>query len=176
MAQATKSDQLDFFASWSVPEYQHYHRSKQWYLGAAIAAAVLLFFSFFSVRLFPPFFFYEPKYLFIIVIVLVALVIIMTDGREPDYVGFGITDDGIVIGRRFFDYDEIRNFSIIYKPQQGVRRLYFEFHSPLKPRLSIPLTDVNPLKIRDFLLNYLEEDLTRETEPLSEQFSRRFKI
>lgn len=175
-AQPTTAAPLEAVFSWTVPEHDHYHRSKQWYIWAGVAVVGLFLFSSLSISLYPFSLSFAPNFLFIVIIILTATVVVLTDGNEPARLGFAITDEGIVIGDRFIDFDELKNFSIVYKPRQGVKRLYFEFHSFLRPRLSIPMDDANPLKIRDFLLNYLEEDLEREAEPVSERFSRMFKI
>ncbi|OGF41666.1 hypothetical protein A2477_03470 [Candidatus Falkowbacteria bacterium RIFOXYC2_FULL_47_12] len=152
-------------ASWVVPEYEKHERSKTWYIIAAIVTVIVLLYALWS-----------ANFLFVVIIVLAAMVTMLHDGSEPDAVGFAIADEGLIIGKKFIDYDELKNFSIIYKPRQGVRKLYFEFHNVLRPRLSIGLDNMNPLKIRDILLNYLQEDLERENEPLSEQLGKLFKI
>ena len=155
----------NILTSWVVSEYAKHERSKTWYIAAAIITAVVLFYALWS-----------ANFLFVVIIVLAVMVTMLHDSSEPNAVGFAIADEGIIIGKKFIDYDELKNFSIIYKPRQGVKQLYFEFHNVLRPRLSIGLDNMNPLKIRDILLNYLQEDLERENEPLSEQLGRLFKI
>jgi hypothetical protein len=87
-----------------------------------------------------------------------------------------LNDEGIVVGRKFYDYDELKNFSVLYKPKQGVRNLYFEFKNGLKHRLSIGLDGMDPIVIRDYLLRYLHEDLERTDLPLSESLARLLKL
>ena len=70
----------------------------------------------------------------------------------------------------------IKNFSIIYKPKDEIKNLYFEYKNPIHPRLSIPLLDKNPLQIREYLLKYLAEDLDRTDQPVSEALGRLFKL
>jgi len=158
-------DHGDEIISWTVPEFEKRERSKQWYVGVSVLSILVLIYSFFT-----------GNFLFAVIIVLAATVIIMNDAREPDLVKFTITDEGVVIGGKFIDYDELKDFSIIYKPRTGIKQLYFEFKNVIRPRLSIYLDDMNPLKIRDILLQYLKEDLERENEPLSESLARLFKI
>jgi len=62
-----------------------------------------------------------------------------------------------------------------YEPDEA-KTLFFEFKNRVRPRLSIPLENKNPLKIRAILLKYLPEDVERENEPLSEQLSRLLKL
>lgn len=151
--------------SWRIPEYEKHNRTKSWYILASIIVLLLLLFSFFS-----------GNFLFAVIIIIAALVVILHDGREPDLIKASITDEGIIVGRKFYDYDEIKDFSIIYKPRQEVKNLYFEFKNAIRPRLSIPLNNINPLPIRQNLLKYLSEDLDRTDQPLSEGLAKIFKL
>lgn len=150
---------------WEIPEYDRHERSKNWYVMASIIAIALLIYAFFT-----------ANFLFAVIIIIGALVIIMHDGQEPDLVGVVLTTEGIVVGSRFYDYEELNNFAIVYRPNYGVKKLYFEFKNPVKPRLSIPLINMNPLPIRENLLKYLPEDLERTNEPLSEGLAKLFKL
>ncbi len=150
---------------WEIPEYEKHERTKLWYITASVVTLLLLLFSFLT-----------ANFLFAVIIIVVAMVIIIHDGREPDMVEFKLTDEGVVVGRKFYDYDELQNFSIVYKPRQDVKNLYFEFKNSIKPRLSIPLENMNPLPIRKNLLKYLEEDLERTDQPVSEGLARLFRL
>jgi hypothetical protein len=69
----------------------------------------------------------------------------------------------------------LRDFFIIYNPKEEVKMLFFET-TGLKPRLRIPLVDEDPTQIRKTLLNFLEEDLKQEDEPLSDYIARKWKL
>jgi hypothetical protein len=158
-------DYSDKIVGWEAPEYEKHERTKLWYIIAIIIALLLMMFSFFT-----------ANFLFAVIIIIAALVIILHDSREPDMVKISLTDEGVVVGRKFYDYDELKNFAIVYKPRQGVKNLYFEFKNVVKPRLSIPLGNMNPLPLRKDLLKYLEEDLDRTDQPLSESLAKIFKL
>ncbi len=163
--QQTQIDQGDEIISWQVPEYEKHERNKSWYILAGVIGLLFLIYAI-----------YTKNFLFAVIIIVVALIIILHDSREPDLIKVSITDEGMIVGRKFYDYDEIKNFSIVYKPKQEVRNLYFEFKSALRQRLSIPLGDMNPLSIRENLLKYLPEDLDRTDQPLSEGLAKMFKL
>jgi hypothetical protein len=91
-------------------------------------------------------------------------------------IDFVLEEEGIVIGSKFYDYDEIKNFSIVYKPKENIKNLYLTFNNNLKNRITIPLIDENPLIIRRYLLQYLDEDLDRNHEPVSESIARMLKL
>ena len=153
------------FAAWRVPEYERHARSKRWYIGASVIALFLLFYAFWT-----------TNFLFAVIIIVSALVIILRDGGEPEMVDVILTTEGAAVGRKFYDYDELKDFSIVYKPNIGVKNLYFEFKNSMKPRLSIPLDDMNPLPIRENLLKYLPEDIERTDQPTSEGLAKLFKL
>jgi len=150
---------------WRVPEYDKHKREQGWYIMAAIVAALLVIYAFFS-----------GNFLFAAIVIIGALVIIIHDGQKPIKVDFSITDQGLVVGKKFYDYDIIKDFSIVYKPHQQIKNLYFEFKNALRPRLSIPLNNNNPLPIREILLKYLPEDMERTDQPLSEALAKIFKL
>jgi hypothetical protein len=152
-------------AGWDVDEHNYYDRSQRWYMIAIGLGILMIIYSFFT-----------GNFLFAVIIILAALVMVLRHGQEPDKVRFSITDEGIVIGKRYYDYDEIKNFSIVYKPRLEVKNLYFEFKNVLKHRLSISLENMNPLPIRDILLKYISEDLERTDQPLSEFLGKFFKL
>jgi len=165
---ANEQEKIDYgqeLFSWSVPEYEKHERTKAWYIISIIATLILLFFAFFTYN-----------FLFAVIIIIISLIIILHDGQNPQKVKFIITDEGLIIGRKFYDYDEIKDFAIIYKPRLDAKRLYFEFKNSLKHRLSISLENMNPLPIRETLLEYLEEDLERTDIPLSEALAKLFKL
>lgn len=151
--------------SWNIPEYDKHDRERNWYIIAAVVGLIFLIYSFFS-----------GNFLFAAIIIIGAFVIIMHDGQEPVQINFSITDEGLIVGRNFYDYDVIKDFSIVYKPRENVKNLYFEFKNVVRPRLSIPLDKMNPLPIREDLLKYLPEDLERTDQPLSEALAKMFKL
>lgn len=151
--------------TWQIPEYEKHARGRKWYIFSTIAALLLLLYSFLS-----------GNFLFAVIIIVAAIVVILHDGQEPQQIRVSMGGEGVEVGRKFYDYDEFKNFSVVYKPRQGVKNLYFEFKSAVRPRLSIPLQKTNPIKVREHLLKYLSEDLERTDQPLSEGLAKLFKL
>ncbi len=151
--------------SWQIPEHDYYKRSWKWYLIASIIAIALIVYAIFT-----------ANYTFIIIIVIASALIFFTYDREPNMINFSLEEEGIIFDTRFYDYDEIKNFSVIYKPKENVKKLYFLLNNSLKPRLSIFLEDQDPVAIRNFLLEYLDEDLERLNEPISETISKKLRL
>ena len=150
---------------WVVPEFQAHFRTKNWYIGAISIALILLIISFFT-----------SNFLFAVIIIITTLIMILKDGQEPEKIKVKISGEGILVGQRFYDYDEFSHFYIIYKPSQQIKNLYFEFHTSWHPKLIIPLENMNPLTIRENLVKYLTENPEKNNLSLSEEFGRFFKI
>ncbi|OGY54030.1 MAG: hypothetical protein A3A24_03135 [Candidatus Buchananbacteria bacterium RIFCSPLOWO2_01_FULL_46_12] len=151
------------FFSWQFSELPQYQRSKAWYIWAAIGVLVLLFFAILT-----------RNFLFGLIVILTSLIIILFQ-RNIQTVDFKIAEDGVLVNQRLYEYKNIKDFFIIYQPPT-IKTLYFELKGFLNPRLPISLENQNPIQIREVLLQYLQEDLEREHEPVSDQFSRFFKL
>jgi hypothetical protein len=98
------------------------------------------------------------------------------DRKEAPILDFILEEEGLVIGTRFYDYDEIKNFSIVYKPKEDIKNIYLTFSSNLRNRIAIPLIDQDPLVVRRYILQYVDEDLERNHEPVSESIGRMLKL
>lgn len=152
------------YMSWKFPEYNKYVKTKWWYIVAIIIGLGLLVYTI-----------WNTNYLFAIIIILAALIVFIHDYRTPRTLDFKIKEGGITIGKVFYTYSDLNNFWIIYDPPE-VKLLYFNFKSFFQPNFAVPLLDRNPIKAREILLNFLEEDLSKEDEETEEHLSRVLKI
>jgi len=148
---------------WKIPEYTKHERGRHWYLWAGIVFALLLAYAI-----------YTLDFLFAVILILAAVIIFVRAREEPVEIDFSIFERGVSVGRKFHAWKEMVCFYIIYEPPE-VKNLYFNLKG-LRSRLSIPLKNQNPLKVREILLKYLTEDLDEEKEPLSEEYERFLKI
>jgi len=166
------------YLAWQVPEYEPKERNRRWYLIAVAFLIITLFFCFFEIANWKIVFLgVNSNFIFALILILSAIIMIINDGQEPTMVDFKIGPEGINIGKRFYDYDDLRNFSIIYKPNIEVKHLYIEFkNSFIHPRLSVHLDEQDPITVRNYLLRYLDEDLERLGPPISEQLTKLLKL
>ena len=159
------------YLSWRIPEYESHQRGFRWYLIGTIIVLLLSGLSIFT----PNFLFDAPNYLFLIIIVLSSAILLLINVMAGE-VDFAITSEGISVGDRFYDYDEFRNFCVLFKPRENLKVLYLEFKAPLKPRIQIPLNDANPMEVREILQSFLEEDLNRTDESNTDYLSKLLKF
>ena len=76
-------------------------------------------------------------------------------------------EDGVIVDNAFYPYRKFKSFSLVYDPPHS-KYLYLNWRREGDHSLPIPLEDVNPLKVRESLLAYMDEDFGRESEDLSE--------
>lgn len=163
--------------TWEIPEYKKPERSKRWYIIAGTLTFILLFFNFFSISNWRLVFLGpNSNYLFSLIIIIALAIMLINESQEPMILKFRLTPEGVKIGKRFYDYDEFKHFYVIYKPRQSVKQLYLEFNNNIRPRLSIPLRRMDALEVRNYLVKYLDEDLERIDQPLSEQLTRILRL
>jgi hypothetical protein len=162
---------------WQVPEYKNDKRGRRWYLLASAFVLICLFLSFFSVSAWKIVFLGpDSNFLFALIILISAAIMLIHDSQEAQMITVEINSEGIQIGRRFHDYDQIKQFCVLYKPRESIKNLYLEFSNKMMPRLAIPLRRQDPLQVRNYLVRYLDEDLDRVAPPLSEQLTKLFKL
>lgn len=150
---------------WEMPEYDRHERGKTWYVVATIVSAALLAYAL-----------WDHNYLFGIIIVMFLIISIIIHGKDPENIEIVMTTQGMGIGNRFYNYDVFHSFSVIYKPAENLKKLYLEFGSKLRPRISISLMNINPLTVRDILLEHIPEDMERTDEPNTDYIARRLKV
>lgn len=162
---------------WQVPEYNKPKRNKTWYILASLFILVCLFLSFFTIGSWKIIFLgANSNFLFALIIVISIAIMIIHDSQEARMITIKLGPEGIDIGRRFYDYDSIKNFCVLYKPKQSIKNLYLEFNNKMMPRLHVPLRRQDALAVRNYLFNYIDEDLERANPPLSEQLTKLLKL
>ena len=150
--------------SWQTWEYPPHERSIYWFIAAGVIGAALLVYSVVT-----------ANYLFAIIVLMMGVIMLIDGLRHPDRIDVHITDSGIVVGEEYYDFNMIKDFSIIYEPPE-VKVLYVDFNNLFQPLLVVPLEDVDPNAVRDSLLPYAFENLSREEEALTDMVKRLYKL
>jgi hypothetical protein len=149
---------------WSVAEYERHMRPVAWYVIMTIVGCFLVGYAIFT-----------DNFMFAIIVVLFSIILFLQSHQSPIVVPFRITELGIIINNRLYIYSELKDFFIIYKPPE-IKMLFIETNSTMRPRLRVPLMDVNPNDVRELLLEFLEENLQKEEEPFSDMVARQWRI
>ena len=151
----------DFDFHWEIDSHKKVKRSRRWYIIATIILALFLVYAII-----------EKNYFFALILLIATALIIFFDNEPVRKIDFAIKYDGVLVDKKFFSFKSIKNFYIIYRPQEEIRKIFFEFKNPLNNRLSIELYQQDPLELRKYLIKYIDEDLEKKHEPLSEGLSK----
>lgn len=154
----------EVFIEWSFPEFVKQNKGKWWYI---VVSAIIGLFLLYAVL--------TANMLFAVILVLGVFVIVFQYFQAPRPVPVIIGEDGIIVDSKFYPYKILKSFWIIYEPPQ-VKYLYLDFKNSVKKSLPIPLEDINPLVVREALLNFIDEDIEKEDEDFDETFARIFNI
>jgi hypothetical protein len=149
---------------WNVKEYEQYERPKQWYIILGCIACALILIGIFT-----------NNFLFTLIILLAAIIVYLQSEQTPILVPVAVAERGIIIGRRFYPYDEFTEFYIIFIPDQ-VKTLYLETKSLLHPRIILDIDDIDAVALRNTLLRYIPENILKEEEPVSEQIRKMWQV
>lgn len=164
MAENQEQNRGSVLIAWTFPEFERHERSRGWYLAAFVVLVASVVIAAFS-----------RNYTFIAVIVLFSLILLVRVRRTPPEVHFAIRDEGLEVGQRYYAWNELKEFWILYRPPQ-VKKVYFHFKNGLRPALDISLMEQNPLKVRQALSERLLENTELEDEPSGDQITRFLKI
>lgn len=154
----------DILVNWEVDEYPHHERSRAWYVLAGLIGIGLIVYAVLT-----------SNFLFAIIILMSAVIMMLSLFTKPDKIPVIITSTGVVIGDMYYDFQSIRDFSIVYDPPD-VKLLYLDFFAVTHPMLSVPLEDIDPNIVRESLLPFCLENFKRNEENLTDLVRRLYKL
>ncbi len=149
--------------SWTAPQFVHYHKGLGWFISLGIVSTVLILYYAF-----------KKDFLTAALFLLFAIVIYYFAKAKPRQVHIKIDDKGLKINENRIPYQNLKAFWIHYDPPQ-VKTLNFETTAYLNRSVSLLLMDQNPLAIKDYLLQFLPEELERK-ESFGEKVARKLKF
>ena len=136
----------DVLAHWQAPEFEMYERDKKWYLYVTL---ILLGIVSWAV--------YSNSPVMAITFILIGVVGYIYIQKEPRVLDFMITNDGIIVGREIYEFDNLESFWIFYEPPH-IKILSLKNNSHLLPFVHIPVENEDPVHIRKILLEYIPEE------------------
>ena len=152
-------------AAWEFTEYpENESRSWKWY---AIVGTGFVGCMIYAVM--------TMNWIFALILVLGAMIMKAQAMRDARRIPVKVGEDGIILDRRFYPYKDLSSFGIVYDPPV-MKFLYIDFKGSMSQSVPIPLSDANPLELRNVLLNYLNENLERQEEDFEEIMAKLLKI
>lgn len=150
---------LSIIFQWEAKEFEKTPKTKEWFLAGAIVGAALI-----TVAII------QRNFLFGIVVVLAGFLVYIYSLKEPRKISFSISNRGVIIGKRLYEYDGLKSFWIFYEPPR-IKELGIESKKHFMPRISLPLDEADPVKLRGALIQFLPE--VKHEEDLSDMIARR---
>jgi hypothetical protein len=142
---ATHADSI----AWEAPQFAEYQRGGLWVLGL-VAISFLLMAIFYTV----------DDYSAIYVVVAAAIVLYQQANAKPKIVTYRVDEDGFLIGTERLDWSRLKSFWLSAGDDDRPH-LYLETTNRWDPILTIHLAKVDPLALRERLVAYLPEHITR---------------
>jgi hypothetical protein len=142
---------------WQALEYHHEPKSTDWFWAVGIIALCVAITSIIY-----------GDVLFAILILIAAGSLAIYAVREPDLVSFELNDKGVLIERKMYPYATLESFWV--EEHNNVHphpKLLIKSQKLTMPLIVIPIDEVHPDEVRNFLLNYLAEE--QHFEPLSQK-------
>ncbi len=161
--QTVEAQEPVVYYEWAILSKPDHERGHWWYIIAGLLGVALVAYSIFT-----------ANFLFAVMIVLIAFIIILNDALPARTLQFALTDRGVVVGGKTYPYRAFTGFYIVYEPPR-VSKVILELPG-VRQDLSIDLNGMDPLELREFLLQVIPENLERETEPLADILERFFKL
>jgi len=115
------------------------------------------------------------NYLFLIFLILIFVILAIEWKSPAEKRKIEIFEEGVVVANKFYEWDDLETFWIIYQPPQ-IKKLYLNPKGTFNLEFSISLEDQDPRKVRNIFKEYVEEDLERKNETLFDSVRRGLKI
>lgn len=134
--------------SWQALEYEHVEKSSDWYWAVGIIAFSIALISIILGNI-----------IFAIVIVISTFALLVSANRKPKLVEFSLSKQGLHIDDEFYQYNTLKSFWVDNNSHHdGRSQLFFRPRGMTAQIIHIPLDDIDPDEVRDYLLDMLLEE------------------
>lgn len=137
--------------SFITPECRDHKRGNTWFIGMGLVVLLAVFWGIF-----------EQSLSIVLLAILLGGMYTITHNKPSADISVKFTDIGLQWKEKFFLYQSITAFWIIWKPEDGVFTLHIIMSSGLLKELVIPIQNQDPAKIREILGYYVPEIEGRE--------------
>ena len=147
---------------WSAPEFEHYQKSKSWFMITGGIAGLLFLWALFT-----------KNFIFALLIALAYFTIAVYSVKRPKKINLAITPKGIKIEKTLYEFENLKSFWLFYNPPE-TRELSLRSKKTVMPYIKIPLGEQNPVEVRQVLIKYLPE--RKHKESLIDNLARQIKF
>lgn len=137
---------------WEAHEYIFQEKSSDWYwaVGIISASAAVISIIFGNI-------------LFALLIALAGFALALFAAKEPAFVRFELNKTGVIVGKILYPYGTLESFWVEDNQHHEFQsKLFIKSQKMAMPLIVIPLENVDPGEIRDFLLDHLLEEHNHE--------------
>ncbi|MEK7182472.1 MAG: hypothetical protein AAB334_02680 [Patescibacteria group bacterium] len=129
--------------NWSALEFEYTEKSVDWFWTVWIISVGLAVLSIFLDNL-----------LFAIIVILGAFTLSLQSVKKPRMINFEISEEGIIIDKKLYLYNTLESFWIINKEKKAI----VKSKKLVVPFLILPLENIDPKYLREYLIKYLKEE------------------
>ncbi len=149
--------------TWVTPEFQEYRKHPLWFAGAALITALFVLYGIFT-----------NSWTTAVVFGMAGLMAVIYAMQKPQDMTVNISGMGVKLNDKTYSFRDLHKFWIIYSPPD-VKVMYLETKSAMHHVVKVELSDQDPVAIRHFLRDYLDEDLDQQ-ESLADIIARKLKF
>lgn len=140
--------------SWHAPDFIKQEQSTDWYwaVGVITIALAVAGFVFGNV-------------LFGILVIVASFALVLQSSRDPEIHEFVVSRKGVKANNILYPYSSLHSFWVENNPHE--QKILLQSEKSWMPYIVIPIEDVDPEEIRDFMIQYLPEE--EHQEPLAQK-------
>lgn len=140
--------------SWHAPDFIKYERSTDWYwaVGVITIALAVAGFVFGNV-------------LFGILVIVASFALVLQSSRDPEIHEFVISRKGVKANKILYPYSSLKSFWVENNPHE--QKILLQSEKVWMPYIVIPIEEVDPEAVRNFLIQFLPEE--EHQEPLAQK-------
>lgn len=131
--------------TWRAAEYEYVEKNVIWYLGVGVAGFILVLLAL-----------WQKNFFFAVFIAIAAAVLIAMGRKRPQVVEFMVNEEGVMIGKRFFLFEQFQSFSLRERPER-LHELVLVKKTAVAPFIKIPVDARAAAQMRELLTTKLPE-------------------
>lgn len=146
-----------------TPQCNDYERGRVWFISMGILMVLAVLWGIF-----------EESISIVLLAILLGGIYTLSHNKKSSIIDVEFTDVGMIWNKKFFQYQVIKTFWIIWNPG-SVQNLHIVFTSGIQREIIIPIEGQDIGKIRD-VLGYYVPETEGKTERFNDWLIRTFKL